>query len=323
MRRGLGAAGYETITRRARGAPQTRLVHVAQPPLTGGERRRAPPAYRRTMSGRRTAPRGERPLDDFVRLACSTEPGEPDRRPRRVAMAPRAAMVLGAVRLALARGVALRTVLSAPESRSGGGGTATATAGAGARPSTGEEPAGGRATDAAAMPSADPEPVPAGPGGTGELLVHVIGAVHSPGVVRLPTGARVVDAIDAAGGAREDAQTEQLNLARLVDDGEQVRVPVVGESVDPAGPVEAIPSTGTGAGAATPAGGGTSGAGLVNVNTASASELEKLPGIGPALAERIVSHRQSNGPFESLDDLTDVPGIGRAKLEALRAEATV
>lgn len=236
-------------------------------------------------------------------------------------MAPRAAMVLGAVLLALALVLALRTVLSAPESRSGGGGTATA--GAGARPSTGEEPAGGRATDAAAMPSADPEPVPAGPGGTGELLVHVIGAVHSPGVVRLPTGARVVDAIDAAGGAREDAQTEQLNLARLVADGEQVRVPVVGESVDPAGPVEAIPSTGTGAGAATPAGGGTSGAGLVNVNTASASELEKLPGIGPALAERIVSHRQSNGPFESLDDLTDVPGIGRAKLEALRAEATV
>ena len=323
MRRGLGAAGYERITRRARGAPQTRLVHVAQPPLTGGERRRAPPAYRRTMSGRRTAPRGERPLDDFVRLACSTEPGEPDRRPRRVAMAPRAAMVLGAVLLALALVLALRTVLSAPESRSGGGGTATATAGAGARPSTGEEPAGGRATDAAAMPGADPEPVPAGPGGTGELLVHVIGAVHSPGVVRLPTGARGVDAIDAAGGAREDAQTEQLNLARLVADGEQVRVPVVGESVDPAGPVEAIPSTGTGAGAATPAGGGTSGAGRVNVNTASASELEKLPGIGPALAERIVSHRQSNGPFESLDDLTDVPGIGRAKLEALRAEATV
>lgn len=144
--------------------------------------------------------------------------------------------------------------------------------------------------------------------------MHVVGAVRSPGVVRLPAGARVVDAIEAAGGVREDAQTDQLNLARLVADGEQVRVPVVGEVV------EAGPSAGPGA---APSAGGTSGSGLINVNTASAEELERLPGIGPALAERIVSHRQAHGPFASLDDLTDVPGIGRAKLEALRAEATV
>ena len=98
-------------------------------------------------------------------------------------------------------------------------------------------------------------------------------------------------------------------------DGEQVRVPVVGEVV------EAVPSPEEGA---TPSAGGTaSGSGPINVNTASAEELERLPGIGPALAERIVSHRQAHGPFASLDDLTDVPGIGRAKLEALRAEATV
>ena len=162
------------------------------------------------------------------------------------------------------------------------------------------------------MPSAGAGQAGAEPGGTGELLVHVVGAVRSPGVVRLPAGARVVDAIEAAGGVREDAQTEQLNLARLVADGEQVRVPVVGEVV------EAGPSAGPGA---APSAGGTSGSGLINVNTASAEELERLPGIGPALAERIVSHRQAHGPFASLDDLTDVPGIGRAKLEALRAEA--
>ena len=94
-------------------------------------------------------------------------------------------------------------------------------------------------------------------------------------------------------------------------DGEQVRVPVVGEVLEAASPGPQASSTASGG----------SGAGPINVNTA--SEREALPGIGPALAERIVSHREANGPFKSLDDLTDVPGIGKAKLEALRTEATV
>ena len=201
----------------------------------------------------------------------------------------------------------------APGSRPQAGPAATATAGAEENPAGGSPPAG-PATGTGAAPSSGPGRTGVETGGTGELLVHVVGAVRSPGVVRLPAGARVVDAIEAAGGVREDAQTDQLNLARLVADGEQVRVPVVGEVV------EAGPSAGPGA---APSAGGTSGSGLINVNTASAEELERLPGIGPALAERIVSHRQAHGPFASLDDLTDVPGIGRAKLEALRAEATV
>ena len=256
------------------------------------------------MSGRRAAQRDGRSLDGLVRLACSTDPDEPVRRPRRIAVAPRAAMVLGAALIALALLLALRTVMNAPDSRPQAGPAATATAGAG-------EPATGPAT----MPDGGPGHSGAEPGGTGEVLVHVVGAVRSPGVVRLPAGARVVDAIEAAGGVREDAQTDQLNLARIVADGEQVRVPVVGEAVEaaPASETGTTPSAGAGAG----------GSGLINVNTASADELEKLPGIGPALAERIVSHRQAHGPFASLDDLTDVPGIGRARLEALRSEATV
>ena len=236
------------------------------------------------MSGRRTARRSGRTLDDLVRLACSTDPDEPVRRPRRAAVAPRAAILLGAVLIGLALLLALRTVLAAP---------------------------GG---PAAAHPSAELVSGPsAGSSGTGGLLVHVAGAVGAPGVVSLPEGARVVDAIEAAGGAREDADTDQLNLARPVVDGEQVRVPVVGEVLEAASPGPQASSTASGG----------SGAGPINVNTATASELEALPGIGPALAERIVSHREANGPFKSLDDLTDVPGIGKAKLEALRTEATV
>lgn len=258
--------------------------------------------------------RDGRSLDSLVRLACSTDPDEPVRRPRRTAVAPRAAMILGAALVALALLLALRTVMTAPGSRPQAGPAATATAGAEENPAGGSPPAG-PATGTGAAPSSGPGRTGVETGGTGELLVHVVGAVRAPGVVRLPAGARVVDAIEAAGGVREDAQTDQLNLARLVADGEQVRVPVVGEVV------EAVPSPEEGA---TPSAGGTaSGSGPINVNTASATELERLPGIGPALAERIVNHRQAHGPFASLDDLTDVPGIGKAKLEALRAEATV
>ena len=166
----------------------------------------------------------------------------------------------------------------------------------------------------------------AGPGGpttgAGSVIVHVTGAVTRPGVVTLGAGSRVADAIKAVGGAAPDADTEQLNLARVLTDGEQIRAPRVGEVLpDPAPQPSGAASSGAGTAPGKPGDGGASG--TVNINTASASELEKLPGIGPALAQRIVEYRDSHGPFASVDALTDVPGIGKAKLEALREQAAV
>lgn len=160
-----------------------------------------------------------------------------------------------------------------------------------------------------------------------ELVVHVSGAVASPGVVRLPPGARVDDALRAAGGATGEAELAAVNLARPVVDGEQIHVPVPGEEppavAAPAPAEEGAPAgdaTGAGDGAA---GGGGADGGLIDLNTASVAELDELPGVGPAIAQRIVDHREQNGPFESVDQLEEVSGIGPATLEKMRDRATV
>lgn len=151
------------------------------------------------------------------------------------------------------------------------------------------------------------------PGAAGDervLVVHVVGAVHRPGVVRLAPGSRVVDAVEMAGGPTADADLGGLNLARQVQDGEQVRVPLPGEEV-----AEPAPAPAAGEGGAPGAGAGT---GPVDVNRATAAELETLPGIGPVLAERIVAHRTEHGPFASVEALTAVSGIGPRVLDGLR-----
>ena len=282
------------------------------------------------MSGRRAAGgRGRTSLEELVRVACSTDPLDPVIRPRRLALAPRAAMVFGALLLVLGLGLALRAVLTAPDGASGGASpTATGLPAAAVDPvATG--PPGSAAAPGPADPAATgpPDPAdPADPAGApaGRIVVHVVGAVVSPGVVVLADGARVADAIAAAGGAASDADTEQLNLARVLGDGEQVRVPHAGEQLVVPDPGPSPPGGASGGSAAAGASGGsTPGGGVVNINTAGASELEALPGIGPALAARIVEYRDGHGPFASVDDLTDVPGIGPAKLEALRSQATV
>jgi len=136
------------------------------------------------------------------------------------------------------------------------------------------------------------------------ISVHVSGWVVSPGVVEISNGSIVADAIAAAGGARPGAGLDSINLAGPVLAGDQVVVP---------GPAESAP----------PGSAGSTGDGLISLNRADATQLQDLPGVGPVLAERIVAYREANGPFQAVEDLLDVPGIGEAKLAAMRDLLTV
>ncbi|MGK2948507.1 MAG: helix-hairpin-helix domain-containing protein [Acidimicrobiales bacterium] len=144
------------------------------------------------------------------------------------------------------------------------------------------------------------------------LLVHVAGAVAVPGVHEVPSEARVVDAIDAAGGLVAGADGSRINLAAPLSDGERIYVPVVGEVPPPV----AVGSEG----GSSPEG---QGSGPVDLNSADAAALESLNGVGPATAAAILEHRARIGRFTSVDQLLDVRGIGEAKLEALRDQVRV
>lgn len=158
--------------------------------------------------------------------------------------------------------------------------------------------------------SRSPEPPPVGwaaPAGTSpiavtSITVHVAGFVFAPGLVELGEGARVADAVAAAGGLRPGADTSAVNLAAPLRDGEQVVIP---------GLVSGQPAPGGGSSA-------TDADGRVRINLATAVELETLPGVGPVLAGRIIEFREEHGPFGTVEDLLDVPGIGEAKLASLR-----
>ena len=146
-----------------------------------------------------------------------------------------------------------------------------------------------------------------------DIRVQVSGAVMAPGVYAMTESDRVMDAISAAGGVHPDAELSGINLARRVQDEAHYRVPFTGES-DPA------PTT---TGEEIPLQGSASPAPLVDLNSATSRELETLPGIGPAMAGRIIAHREANGPFASIDDVENVPGIGPKTLESIRAMVTV
>lgn len=154
-----------------------------------------------------------------------------------------------------------------------------------------------RAEPVAPLPSA----VPAASAGSAVIVVAVSGKVRFPGLVRLPSGARVADAVEAAGGVLPGVDVSGLNLARKLVDGELVTVGIGA----PGGPG--------------PAGG----TGKVNLNTATVAQLDALPGVGPVLAERIVAYRDSKGGFRSVGELRQVEGIGDAKFEQLKDLVTL
>ena len=147
-------------------------------------------------------------------------------------------------------------------------------------------------------------PAPSAPASAGgkadDVVVYVSGAVASPGVLTLPATSRVIDAITAAGGATPEADLESINLARVIVDGEQIRVGVVGES----------PPVASEAG--TPAGT------CIRLATATEAELQTLPGIGPALATRIISYRATHPRLSTVEELDDIPGIGPSLIEKIR-----
>lgn len=171
------------------------------------------------------------------------------------------------------------------------------------------EPAPAPATGSAAPPAPTSSPAVGEAAGTATpVVVAVVGLVARPGLVTVPTGSRVADAVEAAGGLLPGTDPAAVNLAALVTDGQQIAVGVPGVA---------------GSQPTSSDGGGTGGGGPVDLNSATAQELDALPGIGPVLAQRIVAHRDEQGPFRSVDQLDDVPGIGPTIFAELAELVTV
>lgn len=143
-----------------------------------------------------------------------------------------------------------------------------------------------------------------------EIVVYISGAVSKPGVYTLPANSRVNNLVEAAGGLSQDAQSAAINLASVLNDGEHIHIPAHGEDI-------AVLGDSNGAS------GASAGSGKINLNTASATQLEELPGIGPALSQTIIAWREDNGRFTSAEDLLEVSGIGQAKYAKLKDLVTV
>lgn len=282
-------------------------------------------------------------MQDFIRVAYSGD-HEQVERPYRVAMGAKAALWGGITLITLGLLIAawqlfitspepsraqtgakagtshaqsLRTGVAAasahasarsPASRSGGGVAGPASAGGATASASGGSAAGG---DGAA--------------GSGQIVVDVDGAVAHPGLYKLPPGSRVQAALAAAGGLSPQADAHRINRAAKLHDGQKLYVLSQGESAPPLAASNGQGCEGQSCTSAdgADAGSDAEGQGLVNINTANATQLTQLPGVGPAIAQKIIDYRTANGPFTSVDDLTKVPGIGAAKLAQIKSHARV
>lgn len=275
-------------------------------------------------------------VDDWAEWEQADQPGTT--RSTRWGLSPRVLLLVAVLALvAVVWGVTQFSAAPRAEQVVSPGASAESVQAVGAQQSPGAQPG----TQSAAQPGANPsESAPGGASGEGTVRVHVAGAVNNPGVYTLPAQGRAVDAIAAASGAAADADLDRVNLAGALSDGVQIYVPHRGET---AAPAQIQPNGGTanaGQGNAangasqggaqpqsartlTPAGSAQKGSTPVNINTATAEELQTLPRIGPAMAQRIIAWREAHGGFRSVDELDAVPGIGPSMLENLRPLVTV
>lgn len=282
-------------------------------------------------------------MQDFIRVAYSGD-HEQVERPYRVAMGAKAALWGGITLIALGLLIAAwQLFIISPEpnraqtgaktatTRAQSLGTAKSAAVAASAQASARSPAPGPGGEGAGLASSAG---PASSGGatsggdaasSGQIVVDVDGAVAHPGLYKLPPDSRVQAALAAAGGLSPQADVHRINRAAKLHDGQKLYVLSQGES----GPPQAASGGQSCEGqSCTSAEGGvagsdTEGQGLVNINTANATQLTQLPGVGPAIAQKIIDYRTANGPFTSVDDLTKVPGIGAAKLAQIKSHARV
>ena len=283
--------------------------------------------------------------DDWAEWEQADQPGTT--RSTRWGLSPRVLLLVAVLALvAVVWGVTQFSAAPRAEQVASPSASAESVQAVGAQQSPGTQPGTQSGAQSTAQPGANPsESAQGGASGEATVRVHVAGAVNNPGVYTLPAQGRAVDAIAAASGAAADADLDRVNLAGALSDGVQIYVPHRGET---AAPAQIQPNGGTanaGQGNAangaaqngasqggaqpqpartlTPAGSAQKGSTPVNINTATAEELQTLPRIGPAMAQRIIAWREAHGGFRSVDELDAVPGIGPSMLENLRPLVTV
>lgn len=283
-------------------------------------------------------------MQDFIRVAYSGD-HEQVERPYRIAMGAKAALWGGITLIALALLIAAwQLFITSPEPNRAQTGAKTATshaqslgtarsASAASAQASARSPApasgvgsGGAGLASSAGPASSGGAASGGDtAGSGQIVVDVDGAVAHPGLYKLPPDSRVQAALAAAGGLSPQADAHRINRAAKLHDGQKLYVLSQGESTPPQAASGGQSCEGQSCTSDGGAGAGSDpeGQGLVNINTANATQLTQLPGVGPAIAQKIIDYRTANGPFTSVDDLTKVPGIGAAKLAQIKSHARV